>query len=92
MQKLKRPLALIGAILLIGMYVVTLILGLTASPDTKGMLMASIACTVIIPCLLYAFMLIAKVLGNRPAEDQTKQPDPQGKQAKRKKQGEHDDD
>jgi uncharacterized membrane protein len=76
MQKLKRPLALLGAILLIGMYVITLILGLTASPDTKGMLMASIACTVIIPCLLYAFMLVAKVLDNRDLtrEDTEKEP------------------
>lgn len=65
MQKLKRILALAGAILLAGMYIITLILGLTASPDTKGMLMASIACTVIIPCLLYAFMLVARVLDNR---------------------------
>lgn len=65
MQKLKRIMALLGAILLIGMYLVTLGLGLTASPNTKGMLMASIACTVIIPCLLYGFMLVAKVLDNR---------------------------
>lgn len=65
MQKLKRILALLGAAALIIMYLITLILGLTASPDTKGMLMASIACTVIIPCLLYAFMLVARVLDNR---------------------------
>lgn len=65
MQKLKRILALAGAILLAGMYIITLILGLTASPNTKGMLMASIACTVIIPCLLYGFMLVARVLDNR---------------------------
>lgn len=65
MQKLKRILALAGAILLAGMYIITLILGLTASPNTKGMLMASIACTVIFPCLLYGFMLVARVLDNR---------------------------
>lgn len=69
MQKLKRIMALIGAILLIGMYLVTLILGLTASPSTKGMLLASIACTVIVPCLLYGFMLVARVLDNRNITD-----------------------
>lgn len=65
MQKLKRILALIGAILLAGMYLVTLVLGLIASPATKNMLMAAIACTVIIPCLIYGFMLVARVLDNR---------------------------
>ena len=65
MQKAKRILALIGAILLAGMYIVTLILGIIASPATKNMLMASIACTVIIPCLIYGFMLVARVLDNR---------------------------
>ena len=65
MKKLKRIMALIGAILLIAMYVVTLIHGLMASPATKNMLMASIACTVILPCLLYGMMLVARVLDNR---------------------------
>ena len=69
MKKLKRIMALIGAILLIAMYVVTLILGLMASPATKNMLMASIACTVILPCLLYGMMLVARVLDNRNSSD-----------------------
>ena len=69
MKKLKRILALFGAILLAGMYIITLILGLLSSPASKNMLMASIACTVIIPCLLYAFMLIARVLDNRNHSD-----------------------
>lgn len=71
MQKLRRILALAAAVLLVGMYVVTLVLGLTASPDTKGMLMASIACTVIIPCLLYAFTLVARVLDHRDGSGET---------------------
>ncbi|MCD8075857.1 MAG: hypothetical protein LUF27_12665 [Lachnospiraceae bacterium] len=68
MQKLKRIAAMIGVIFLIGMYVVTLILGLTASPATQNMLMASIVCTVVIPVLLYAMMLVARVLGHSEEE------------------------
>jgi uncharacterized membrane protein len=71
MKKVKRILALIGAILLIGMYVVTLILGITASPNTVNMLMASIACTIIIPCMIYAILLIARVLDNRGRSERT---------------------
>ena len=65
MQKAKRILALTGVILLAGMYLVTLVLGVTASPGTKNMLMASIGCTIVIPCLIYAMMLIARVLDHR---------------------------
>lgn len=72
MQKLKRILALIGALLLLGMYGVTLFLGLTANPASQNMLLASIACTVIVPCLLYGMILITRVLDNR---DKFKQDD-----------------
>ena len=65
MQKLKRILALLGVVILIGMYVVTLIFALSSNPNANNMLMASIACTVIIPCLLYGMILIARVLGTR---------------------------
>lgn len=64
MKNIKRIFALIGVIILAGMYLITFILGLTASPATANMLMAAIACTVIIPCLIYGMMLIANVLGN----------------------------
>lgn len=73
MQKAKRIFALIGVILLVGMYVVTLVLGLMASPATQNMLMASIACTVIIPCLIYGMMLVARVLDNRGNSDSKKE-------------------
>lgn len=75
MQKLKRILALAGAVLLIGMYLITLILGLTASPATQDMLMAAIVCTIVIPCLLYAFMLVARVLDNRGNTDSQEKQD-----------------
>jgi ACR3 family arsenite efflux pump ArsB len=71
MNKLKRILALIGAILLFGMYLTVFYLGLTASPDTVNVLMAAIACTIIIPCLLYAMMLIARVLGHGSQSTET---------------------
>lgn len=65
MKKLKRILAMVGVILLLAMYLITLILGLTASPATKGMLVASLACTIIIPIFLYGIILIARVLEDK---------------------------
>ncbi len=69
MQKLKRILALLGVVILVGMYVLTLVFALSSNPNANNMLMASIACTVIIPCLLYGMILIARVLDNRNRPD-----------------------
>ena len=70
MKKLKRILALIAAIALAGMYIVTFILGVTGNENTQGMLMASIAATVIIPVVFYAMILVARVL-KRSAQEGT---------------------
>lgn len=60
MKKGKRILALAGAVLLFGMYAVTLIFALTDHSETLGLLKASVACTIIIPVLLYAYSLVYK--------------------------------
>lgn len=75
MTKLKRILALIGAILLVALYVSTLVFALMSSELAQGLFMASVFCTVAIPVLIYACMLIYKVLkgkGNPLNEDMTK--------------------
>ena len=69
-KKIVRVFALLGAILLAGMYLVVLYLGLTANPNTQNVLMAAIGCTIVIPVLLYAMMLIARVLDNRQNPDE----------------------
>ena len=73
MQKLRRILALLGVVILIGMYVVTLIFALSSSPNANNMLMASIVCTVVVPCLLYGIMLLTRVLDRRDRSDNEKQ-------------------
>ena len=52
MKKAKRILALIGAILLVCMYACTLIFALTGSPASTGLF----------PVLLYAYILVARLL------------------------------
>lgn len=76
MKKMKRILAWIGIILLLGLYVITFLLGITGSEATQGLLMASIACTIIIPCLIYGMMLIAKVLKKDNPEAPSAPPEP----------------
>lgn len=60
MKNLKRLLAIIGIVLLAGMYVLTFIFALIDSSKAGNLLMASLFATVFIPILLYAISLIYK--------------------------------
>lgn len=62
MKKSKRILALIGAVILFAMYGITIIFALIGSEHSLKCLRASIACTVIVPVFLYAYMLVYRVL------------------------------
>lgn len=62
MKKMKRILALTGAILLFAMYAATLIFALIGSEHARTLLKAAIACTVIVPVFLYAYILVYRVL------------------------------
>lgn len=68
MKKFKRTLALLGAILLLLLYVATLIFALIDHSASMGLLKASIACTILLPVLLYAFNLVYK-LTNKDDDD-----------------------
>lgn len=73
MKKTKRILALIGAILLFGMYACTLIFALSGSENSTNLLMASIACTIFVPVILYAYQLLYKVLKGKGSDETSKQ-------------------
>lgn len=62
MKKIKQILALTGAILLIVLYLSTLIFSLMRSEMAQGLFKASVFCTVAVPVLIYAYMLIYRVL------------------------------
>ena len=70
MKKTKRILALVGVILLVGMYVSTLVFALMKHENASNMLMASIVCTVIIPVLLYAYTFMYRVRAQRKKDDE----------------------
>lgn len=60
MKKLRRVLAVAGAVLLFLLYGSTLFFALTDHSAAAGLLKASLACTFIIPVLLYAYTLVYK--------------------------------
>lgn len=60
MKKSKRIMALIGAILLVLLYVSTLIFAFIDSVVSKKLLMAAIATTILLPVLLYIYSLFSR--------------------------------
>ncbi len=62
MKKLQRILAFTGAILLIGLYLLTLVSALLATPYSAGLFKACLFSTVFVPILIYAILLIYKIL------------------------------
>lgn len=52
-RKVKQVLAIIGIIIIAGLYIVTLILALIGNENTRPLFMASILCTILVPVVLY---------------------------------------
>ncbi len=70
---LKRVFAVIVAALLIGMYILTLIFGLMQNPATPRLLFASVAATILVPVVIWAYQRIYLLIhGNSPDEDHDK--------------------
>lgn len=69
MNRLKRILALAGALLLACMYIATLVFALMDSPLASGLFRASVAATILVPVLLYGYILVARLLGSRHDDD-----------------------
>lgn len=70
MNKGKRIFAIIGIILLIGMYASTLVFAIFDHSASQGLLKASIACTILVPVLLYAYTLVYKRVNNKEDDDE----------------------
>lgn len=62
MKKARQILAIIGIILLVGMYVATFVCALSANENFMSMLMASIYATIVIPVLIWAITFIYKLI------------------------------
>ena len=64
MKKVKQILAIIGIVLLVSIYVITLVLALTDDPNTMTVFRASLDSTFLIPVLIWAYTFIYKLLKN----------------------------
>lgn len=73
MNKVKRTLALIGAILLAGLYITTVVFAITDNPATMSYFKASVALTIFVPVLIYAYQLVYRVIKSYSGNDEDKQ-------------------
>ena len=71
----RRIAALIGIILLAALYASTLVFALLDSPAAKGLLMAAIFCTIVVPVLLYAMTIVAGRLRGSGSSGQKQPPE-----------------
>ena len=60
--KIKRVVALLGVVILVGLYLITLILAFVDPTASKDWLKASIICTIIITVFFYAYLLVYRNL------------------------------
>lgn len=69
-MKLKRIFALIAVILLVSLYASTLIFAISGNPDANYLFKASIFCTVVIPVILYGYILIYRIFSRQDHKDE----------------------
>lgn len=71
-KKVKQILAIIGIVVLVGLYVSTIVCALSSSDNFMNLLLASIYATVIIPVLIWAYSFIYKLLKKDQDDEEKK--------------------
>ncbi|MBA4688240.1 MAG: hypothetical protein H2184_13875 [Candidatus Galacturonibacter soehngenii] len=64
-KKLKQVLSLIGIVILIGLYIMTFVFALLDFDGAANWFKISLYSTIVVPALLYAYLLIYKYLKNK---------------------------
>ncbi|HKM21444.1 MAG TPA: hypothetical protein VJZ01_05330 [Lachnospiraceae bacterium] len=67
-MKIKRILAIIGVVLLVLMYLSTLFFAIFDDPNTYQWFRASIAATIIVPVVIYGYILIYKLFSKKNSD------------------------
>ena len=70
MKKSKRVLALLGAILLVLLYVGTLVFALIDHPLASGLFKAAVAATILVPVILYGFLMFRTLVRHEDGDDE----------------------
>ena len=80
MKKGKKILAIIGIVVLAALYIVTLVSAFFVTPATTDFFMISLIATIMIPILLYVYLLIYRLIKGKSEEGITERKmDPEDK-------------
>lgn len=72
----KKRIAAIGALIVIGiLYLATLILALIDSPVARSCLMAALFCTIVVPAVLYGYLVFMGRRGHETEPEEQEGPD-----------------
>ena len=71
-NKTKRIMAIIGIIILVGLYITTLLLAIFGNEHTNSWFMACIAATVIVPIMMWVYSWLYKLLKKDVADARSK--------------------
>ena len=77
MKRTRQILAIIGIVILVGLYITTLVLAIVNNEYTKRFFTASIICTVVIPVLIYVYQWLYKLVKKDASETESR-PDEDG--------------
>ncbi len=69
MKTWKRIFALLGAVILAGLYAASLIFALLDSPLAMDLLTITIAATIFLPVTLYACMILSRLMNRQGSDD-----------------------
>ncbi len=65
---MKKIIAIVGIVILCGLYIVTLIAAIFTSPQTPQLFKACVYATVVVPVMFYAYLLMYRIL-KKKADD-----------------------
>ena len=82
MKKIRRILAVIGIILLLGLYAAAFIFAIIDDPNSMNYFLAAVVATVIVPALLWAYTFVYNILKKYygPGKNDAAHQDPDSKE------------
>lgn len=69
MKKIKKIFAVLGLVVLVGLYGTTLVSAIFVTPATKKFFMASLLATIMIPILLYIYIWLYRLIKGDEEEE-----------------------
>lgn len=70
----RRILAIIALVLIACLYAATIVFALIDSPFAKSCLMAALFCTIVVPAVIYGFLVITRQFSGKGREPKGREP------------------